>query len=215
VRRLTSVHADAQHERVALVAGVAMGVVFLGIGALLGGRLLGLSGFWLLLFALTTGIVAGIAVYRGALMISDGAGRAIGAFVQPSGLSTPYEMTFSAHEALAVRGDIGGAIAAYDATMAAQPDNVRARRQAAELHAHAGDAPRAASLFMEIRRMPTATAADELYATQRLVDLFLGALGDPGRAMVELRRLVERFPGTREADGARTAIARLKAEQAP
>lgn len=192
-----------------------MGAVFLGIGALLGSRLLGLNGFWLLLFALATGVVAGVAVHRGALMISQGAGRAMGAFVQPSGLSTPYEMTFSAHEALAIRGDIAAAIEAYDATMASQPDNVRARRQAAELHVQAGNAQRAASLFMEMRRLPASTAADELYATQRLVDLFLGALGDSGRAMVELRRLVERFPGTREAEGARTAIARLKAERAP
>lgn len=210
---LKTVHADAHVQRVALIAGLALGAAFIAIGALLG-VLLGFSGVWLPLFALMVGIVAGFAVQRGALMITEGAGRGIAAFIYPSGESTPYEMTFSAHDALEARGDIAAAIAAYDATMAAQPENVRARRQAAELHARAGDATHAASLFGEMRRVPGVTASDELYATQRLVDLFLGALGDPGRAMVELRRIVERFPGTREATGARTAIERLKRERA-
>ncbi len=62
-------------------------------------------------------------------------------------------------------------------------------------------------------------ATRELYATQRLADLYLGALGDDGRAMVELRRLVERFPGTREGDGARWpcsgSSARAKPTAAP
>ena len=39
----------------------------------------------------------------------------------------------------------------------------------------------------------------ELYATQRLIDLYLGPLGDDMRALVELRRLVERNTGVRQA----------------
>jgi hypothetical protein len=190
-----------------------IGAVFLGIGVLIGRAFLGLSGVWLALFALMAGIAAGLAVQRGALMVTGGAAGAISRFVYPTGDSTPYEISFSAHDALAIRGDTAGAIAAYDATMVAEPENVRARRQAAELHAQAGNATRAASLFVEMRRMPRVTPRDELYATQRLADLFLGALGDDGRALVELRRIVERFPGTGEATGARTAIERLKRER--
>jgi len=54
--------------------------------------------------------------------------------------------------------------------------------------------------------------ARELYATSRLVDLLLGPLGDRGRAVVELRRLAARHPGTPEATHAAKAIARLRAE---
>ena len=43
-----------------------------------------------------------------------------------------------------------------------------------------------------------------------LVDLHLGPLEDEGRALVELRRLIDGFPGTREAEMAREALAKLK-----
>jgi TolA-binding protein len=36
-------------------------------------------------------------------------------------------------------------------------------------------------------------------------------LNDPGRALVELRRLIERYPGSAAADRARDALATLKA----
>lgn len=65
---------------------------------------------------------------------------------------------------------------------------MRAKRQAAELRVQAGNARRAAALFVEMRRTRNATPGDELYATQRLADLYSGALGDEGRALVELRR---------------------------
>jgi hypothetical protein len=50
----------------------------------------------------------------------------------------------------------------------------------------------------------------ERYVSQKLIDLYLGPLAGEGRALVELRRLIERHPGTREAEGARSAIAGLK-----
>jgi hypothetical protein len=64
---------------------------------------------------------------------------------------------------------------------------------------------------MRLRKAADATRADELYATHRLVDLYLGPLGDESRAMSELRRLVERFPGTRDAEGAQAELNRRRA----
>jgi hypothetical protein len=69
------------------------------------------------------------------------------------------------------------------------------------------------ALFTRIRQVPGARRPDELYASQRLIDLYLGPLQDPGRATVELRRLVERFPDTPDAAGARAALERLRAER--
>jgi len=65
-----------------------------------------------------------------------------------------------------------------------------------------------------VRDIPGASARDALYAAQRLIGLYDGPLGEPGRALVELRRLVERHPGTDVAAGARAAIAQIKAARA-
>ena len=199
--------ADPTRAR-SIVAGVSLGVIFGAIGILLG-ILLGIKGYWLLVTAVAMGGVAGFIVMKFSSGFAEGSAAAIAAFVHPSGSSVPYEATFSAHDALEVAGDVAGAIAAYEATLVAEPENTRALRQAAELHVRAGNAGRAAELFGALRRVG-ASRESELYATQRLADLYLGALGDDGRALVELRRLAERFPGTREADGARVALRRLK-----
>ena len=50
------------------------------------------------------------------------------------------------------------------------------------------------------------------YASQKIIDLLLGPLGDRGRAMTELRMLIDRHPASREAEGAREALRNLKAE---
>ncbi len=58
----------------------------------------------------------------------------------------------------------------------------------------------------------TAKSPDETrrYVSQRLIDLYLGPLTDEGRALVELRKLADGWPGTREGDGAERAIARSR-----
>lgn len=212
--RLGAESDDRQARTNAAIAGVILGVVFTGVGALLA-ELQGLTGIAFMLTAVAVGAAAGLTVRFLALHVARGAARGIAAFLFPSGASVPYEPTFSQHDALEASGDVAGAIAAYDATLAANPGNLRALRQAAELHARAGNAARAAELLTELRRAAGGPFDAELYATQRLADLYLGALGDDGRAMVELRRLVERFPGTREGDGARLALQRLKASLRP
>jgi hypothetical protein len=45
-----------------------------------------------------------------------------------------------------------------------------------------------------------------------LVDLYDRRLGEPGRAMAELRRLIDRHPGDRAVRRLRHALAELKAE---
>ena len=69
----------------------------------------------------------------------------------------------------------------------------------------------AIEFFKEGRELAGNNRSRELYATQRLIDLYLGPLGDDVRALVELRRLVERFPGTKEAAAARNVLMRMKA----
>ncbi|HKG92203.1 MAG TPA: hypothetical protein VKA84_09940, partial [Gemmatimonadaceae bacterium] len=65
-------------------------------------------------------------------------------------------------------------------------------------------------LFREVQSIPGVPAQRDLYASNRLVDLYRGPLGDEGRALVELRRLAERHPKSPEAAYAREAIAKMK-----
>src|SRR5207237_1367155 len=85
------------------------------------------------------------------------------------------------------------------------------RMRTADLYAKDADgAQRAAELLREAQKIPTISAGQDIYATNRLVDLLTGPLGEPKRALVELRRLVERYPTSGAAAHARAAIARLR-----
>lgn len=199
-------------RRIATVAGVVIGAVFTVIGGLLC-YMWGLRGLLMVGGAIGIGVVVGWLVRSMSLGIAVGAGRSILAFVQPSGKSSPYQQEFSQGQALAAADNIAGAIAWYDAEMARLPESVVVRIQSADLHARNGHPQRAEALFLEARRL-TSDRNFELYCTQRLIDLRLGALREPARALPELRRLMERFPDSREAAGAQVALARLKQELA-
>ena len=86
--------------------------------------------------------------------------------------------------------------------------------QAAELYLSNGNARRASELFRAIRNVPGVSDARDIYASNRLVDLYL-LTDDDGRALVELRRLIERYPNTDTARRAREALGRLKLVNPP
>jgi hypothetical protein len=139
-------------------------------------------------------------------------GAGAGAVTLPAGTSTPYSAQYSYEESLAARGDVPGALAAFERIIAEEPSAVRPRMRAAELYARKGaDPARAAALFREIRAIAGVSRSDALYACSRLVDLYDGALDEPGRALVELRRIIELYPGTPVATHARDALPRMKA----
>jgi hypothetical protein len=71
-----------------------------------------------------------------------------------------------------------------------------------------GNLERAESLLREMRIQNP--AAFELYATQRLVDLYMKRVETHPRARSELQRIVGLFPGTVEARGALACIAQLR-----
>ena len=183
-----------------LFIGLGFGIAFL----------LGVRGVWLIPSALAIGVACGYGAYRIIGGISNAAGEAMGQVVQPTGDSTPYAVTYSLEQSLAARGDVAGALLAYEKAIRDHPDDPTPRLQCAELCMRSGDPSGAARLFREARALTAVPPHVELYATQRLVDLYLGPLEQQGRALVELRRLSERFPETREGASARDAIGRLK-----
>jgi hypothetical protein len=155
-------------------------------------------------------LLGGVAFYMGA-KLADGAGAVAKSFTLPSGNSTPYEQTFSYQEAMAARGDVPGALESYEAIIAEQPLATAPRLLAAEHYARGNRNPaRAAELFRAVRETPGVSTRDALYSSSRLVDLYDGPLDEPGRALVELRRIVEQHPNSRAAQQARQAIPKLK-----
>lgn len=154
---------------------------------------------------------AALSAYLG-MRSAAGAAVVAKAVTFPSGAHTPYERQYSFQEAIVARGDIAGALESYEAVIAEQPGVVLPRVRAAELYAQRDRNPaRAAELFREVRLSPLATPRDSLYASSRLVDLYDGPLDEPGRALVELRRIIELHPSSREAAHARAALPGLKA----
>lgn len=168
------------------------------------------------------GIVASFFVVKGiAGLVARTSGVAATAIYSPSGDTTAYIPTFSHIDALTIRGDLDGAAAAWAAVLAEQPQSVAVAVKAADFHLRDRGEPAAAlELFLRARALAdSAMAGTNLgdlrrYTQQKIVDLYLGPLADEGRALAELRRLIDAFPGTREAAAARESLAELKARRA-
>lgn len=137
--------------------------------------------------------------------------RGMLAVLEPGGRGRDTAV-YSHAEALAVQGKLEAASKAFDQARAEHGDKASLLRGEADVQLRPeGDPDRARELLMRLRKAVDASRADELYATHRLIDLYLGPLGDEARAMSELRRLVERFPGTRDAEGAQAELDRRRA----
>lgn len=191
------------------------------------GHFLHAWGYGLLIFGLTTGTLMAQIGFRwwelpvgaGLGALGGGAGWFIGTFigdgwkaVAVDGSSTPYERQFSYEQSLVMKGRVDDALASFEAVIATEPELIVPRIKAAELYAREkNDAQRAAELFRDVLRSPAITGGENVYVTNRLVDLYIGPLNDPGRALVELRRLIETRPGTDAAEHARRSLADLKA----
>lgn len=128
-----------------------------------------------------------------------------------NGTSTPYKEQYSYQQALVMQGRLDDALESFEAVIAEQPTAVDARLRAAELYARdKGNHGRAAELLREVQRIESISTGEFILATNRLVDLLSGPLGEPGRAMAELRRLIERYPNAPAAAHARDVLRRMK-----
>ena len=207
---LASFGGDAALQGKALGYGCLVTAVTFGAGIILS-LLGGVPSLAAVLALVAVALALGtLTAYMGSRM-GEGAGVVVQSFVQPSGNSTPYEQSFSYQEAMIMRGDIDGALESYEAIIAEQPTLVSARLAAAEHYARGNRNPaRAAELFRDVRAIPGVPLRDAIYSSSRLVDLYDGPLADPGRALVELRRIIELYPSSAVAKHARSALPALK-----
>lgn len=159
-----------------------------------------------------------------ALGLGYAAGRGLGGLILGSsgdaaqqvympGASGTYIPQHSHIDTMEAKGDYAGAADAWDRLAIAHPRNAWPLIRAGELYMRQlKDPDTALHRFMAARDLPGIPPEPHMYASQKLIDLYLGPLDDRGRALVELRRFVHTHAGTREAGLAREAIARLKAE---
>ena len=199
------------HETQAAVYAVIVAAIFLPVLFLLG-RLLGLGGAATIALLVIGEVAIWYSVSQVVAALAGQAGRAAQTLYAPSGSTTPYQRTFSYQDAMVMRGDVAGALASYEALIVELPADVPVRLAAAAIYAAKGrDPARAAALYREARLLPAATRGTEFAATNALIDLYRGALADEPRLLAELRRLVERFPGTPPAEYAGKMLAAMKA----
>jgi tetratricopeptide (TPR) repeat protein len=127
------------------------------------------------------------------------------------GTSTPYKEQYSYQQALVMRGQLDEALESFEAVIVEKPEAIDPRVRLAELYSREKrNYERAAELFREIQRIPGIKPGEDIYATNRLVDLLTGPLDDPARALTELRRLIDAYPSSPAIAHARNALAALK-----
>lgn len=171
---------------------------------------LGLRGWRLILFTLGgSGTLSGLALWVGTR-----ASRAAGSGAQHvylGGSGTPYEDSFSQEQAMVMQRNYAGALRLFEEKILATPKYAKLLIAAADLYGTDGDNPkRAAELYKEVQRLEDVQPGQDIYVSNKLADLYLGKLKEPGRALVEFRRLMARYPGSPAAKNAKLALDNLK-----
>jgi hypothetical protein len=141
--------------------------------------------------------------------VSHGAGKVFGEFIQPTAAGS-YERQYSHEDAMVMRGDPGGALASYEEIILEVPDDPQPRLRAAELCANLQLRERAEELYRSVQRLPNVKKQDDVYASNRLVDLYLAWPDHQKKGLRELRRLVDTYPETDVAERARAGLVNLK-----
>jgi hypothetical protein len=146
---------------------------------------------------LTAGGVLGMVIFGGGAFLfiwgaSRGAGRGLEAFIHPSG---EYKRDYSFEDSLVARGDLAGAIASFKSICDAEPENLDARLRCAELHRKNSSFDDASALYRDVQSKAE-RSRDDVHASLRLIDLYLAWPEHEGRSMRELKRLIDKYPGT-------------------
>jgi tetratricopeptide (TPR) repeat protein len=126
----------------------------------------------------------------------------------------PPAASFSYEESLLARGKAEEALAALEARLRDDPNDLNARLALARLwRDHLGRPDKAEEVYLEARRMDP-NAELQFTIANALIDLYRSR-GDRGREMAELARFAARFAGTEAGTQARAALRRLKESEPP
>lgn len=193
--------------RLAVGAVALLGTVLALVLAIATGdaRMLQLVGALWAVYGLTIGFLSGVLepVIDGFFQLLANAGlRRVG---------TGY----SGIETLEVRGHPEAAAEAYAERARNPAERVEATLRRAQLLAGPLAEPEKAAVELDSLRTQELPTRDDLRVGLALVDLYENRLGNPGRAMAELRRLIDRYPTAQGARRLRTALRELKSQSYP
>lgn len=120
---------------------------------------------------------------------------------------------YSAIETLVARGQLAAAAEAYAVRARNPPERVDATLRRAQLLAGSLSSAETAAMELDNLRTTELSSRDDFRVGLALVELYEAQLADPGRAMAELRRLIDRHPSASDIRRLRTALAHLKAQR--
>jgi len=166
---------------------------------------------WIPVYALGLGwlFVAVFALMQGTAFSS--VASTIGKITVPSGGSTPSIAQHSNIETLEIRGEYAKATEAYRAVIAADPTDIVACEKLALLALREiKDYDTAIFAYREAEKRSLEPRRQFGYAIL-IAGIYRDNLKDAGKAMVELRRILARYPDAPNAASLRTEIAELKA----
>ncbi|MEE9132337.1 MAG: hypothetical protein V3U13_02135 [Gemmatimonadota bacterium] len=170
------------------------------VPALLLGVLLGIGAPFLFYGLLYYFVIGGTASFLGRLYGGGSSG-------------SPTPPTYWRAQALSARGSHAEALEALEVEVAQDPgDPGPCLRAAALCIKELGDPEAAAGWYKRARSAERITPETDVYVSMRLADLYESA-GEEGRVIVELRRLLERHPGSQYAATARSRLAVLRAKR--
>jgi len=136
-----------------------------------------------------------------------------GRYLGLTGDTTPPRREYSAPQSLVARGRYEEAAAAWEIAAAESGGDPEPYLALARLFRdHLGQPEEAAAWFRRARRDATLPPGHDLLVSQELIELYRGRLGQPQRAIPELARICERFPGTPNAAAAEGELAALRAQ---
>jgi hypothetical protein len=125
---------------------------------------------------------------------------------------TPHRRSYSYVETMVARGELNAAAAEYR-RHASRGDAQAQVRRAALLAGPLGTPEQARIELEEFRESRTLGVHDDIRVGLALAQVYETALGDPGRAMREIRRLLDLYPNARGLRHFRRTLQALKAER--
>jgi tetratricopeptide (TPR) repeat protein len=161
------------------------------------------------------GCLAGWAVFGVYTLVYQGmagpTADAIGRVLVPSGSSTPSVNQHSDIETLWVRGKYAEAAAAYQAAIAADPNDLVACEKLGQLAMQElNNYQLAVTAYREAERR-AASEKSKIAFGIIVAELYRDKLGEPKRAVVELGRLLARYPDAPNAAALRDELELIKA----
>jgi len=122
---------------------------------------------------------------------------------------------YSSIETLVAHGQHEAAAEAYAERARNPAERVEATLRRSQLLTGPLSEPETAAVELDSLRAHPLPTRDDVRVGLALVDLYENRLGNPGRAMAELRRLIDRHPAGQGARQLRAALRRLKSRSSP